>query len=515
MDNSGFLYEKLQFRSIEKVAAQGETCETFIVNIDDKNYFMKRLRAEFVRDTKYRILFEKEYEVGCSLNTVYIPQYVKLNNEDDDVYILMEYILGDNIAELLDSNPRYFCNESNVYKMLFQLLEGLAELHKRDILYLDMNPGNIMLTKYGNNVKIVDLGFCANAAYYQTAGYTVGFAAPEVEEKRENEIDARSDIYSVGLLLYYIKERSGARFSRHLNGFMQRCLSKEKSGRFANCEEAIKALKSMSKWRMFAGAAVVVAVVAAVLFARQPINSTTQNGVDYSVLSHDSLTCTVTGGVGDKNNIYIEPEVVIGDNVYRTVAIKDSAFSNRDILSVYIPEGIEVIGKGAFYCCKVITSINLPSTIKDFTGAFCGMESMHKVKIPVVKEISRQSFVDCALYDLYIPEGVERICLDAFVSNKSLKKVSLPQSLKVLERGVFYNCTTLEELVLPSQVQEVGDYAFFKCDSLRALYCLAPVPPRITGVSERCLTIYVPAEYLDAYKADFNWGVYNICPIPE
>ena len=250
------------------------------------------------------------------------------------------------------------------------------------------------------------------------------------------------------------------------------------------------------------------------LFVQQPINSTTHNGVDYSVLSHDSLTCIVTGGIGDKNNIYIDPEVVIGDNVYRTVAIKDSAFSNRDILSVYIPEGIEVIGKGAFYCCKVITSINLPSTIEDFTGAFYGMESMLKVKIPVVKEISSKSFVDCALYDLYIPEGVERICLDAFVSNKKLKKVSLPQSLKVVERGVFYNCTALEEVVLPSQVQEVGDYAFFYCNSLRALYCLAPVPPRITCISERCLTVYVPAEYLDAYKADFNWGVYNICPIP-
>ena len=57
--------------------------------------------------------------------------------------------------------------------------------------------------------------------------------------------------------------------------------------------------------------------------------------------------------------------------------------------------------------------------------------------------------------------------------------------------------------------------AFFYCNSLRALYCLASVPPRITGISERCITVYVPAEYLDAYKADFNWGVYNICPIPE
>ena len=265
MDNSGFINEKLKFRSIEKVASQGETCETFIINIENKNYFMKRLRADFVHDKKYRILFEKEYEVGRSLNTVYIPKYVKLNNEGDDVYILMEYVLGENIAELLDSNPRYFCNENNVYKMLFQLLEGLAELHKKDIVYLDINPRNIMLTRYGNNVKIVDLGFCANAAYHQTAGYTAGFAAPEVLEKREDEIDAQSDIYSVGVLLQYIKERSGAKFSRHLNGFMQRCLSKEKSGRFANCEEALKTLKSRNKWRMFAGATVMVVVAAAVL----------------------------------------------------------------------------------------------------------------------------------------------------------------------------------------------------------------------------------------------------------
>ena len=100
------------------------------------------------------------------------------------------------------------------------------------------------------------------------------------------------------------------------------------------------------------------------------------------------------------------------------------------------------------------------------------------------------------------------------MSCTALKEVSLPQTLTVLERGVFYNCTSLEEITIPATVKEIGDYAFFECSNLHSIYLHATTPPRITAITDTDgVTVYVPAEALDAYKKDFNWRDYDIQPM--
>lgn len=522
MSNSGFLDEDTPPDGIERLAPQGGTSEAFIVKADGKNLFMKRLRPEFAGDTKYRTIFEKEYELGRSIESPYFPEYMSLNSDKEGMYILMEYVYGKNIEEMIESDPAYFRSTRNIQKFLLQLLEGLEVLHSRDILYLDFNPKNIMLTKFGGNVKITDLGFCANAAYHHTAGSTPGFSAPEVEEKRLDGIDAQSDIYSVGLLLRHIKERSGAKLTRRQNSFMQRCLKKEKKERFHSAKDAIQYLKHSSKWQLAAIAVVAVCcMVMATLLLTPPLQKSRQtatfNGVEYCILSHEAMTCAVTGGEGKDGNIYVEPKMTIDGKEYRTVAIKDSAFNERDILSIDIPEGIETIGNAAFNHCKEVVTLSIPGSVKDYSGAFVRMHSLKKVKIPARKEISSTAFVDCrTLVDIFIPEGVERICRDAFVSCTALKEVSLPQTLTVLERGVFYDCTSLEEITIPAGVKEIGDYAFYECKNLHSVYCKAMTPPRITAIfNTPGVTVYVSASAVGAYRKDFNWGDYEIQPMPS
>ena len=130
MSNSGFLDEKPLPHGIERLASQGGTSEAFIVKADGKNLFMKRLRPEFACDTKYRTIFEKEYELGRSIESPYFPEYINLNSDKEGMYILMEYIYGKNIEEMIESDPAYFRSTRNIQKLLLQLLEGLEEDRK-------------------------------------------------------------------------------------------------------------------------------------------------------------------------------------------------------------------------------------------------------------------------------------------------------------------------------------------------------------------------------------------------
>ncbi|MBQ5909201.1 MAG: leucine-rich repeat protein [Bacteroidaceae bacterium] len=524
--NSGFCDEDVAYEVIKKLVSEGGTCETFLVRMDGKQFFMKRIRPEFVNSRQYNLLFEKEYEIGKSISSPYFPKYVSLGRDKDGTFLLMEYILGVNVEEKLNTDPSFFRNEENMLKFLEQLLSGLETMHNEGIAYLDFNPKNIMLTQVGNNVKIVDLGFCMSAPYAHTAGRTVGFAAPEVMNKQAEQIDECSDIYALGLLLQYIEQQSGAKFSRHLRKIMHHCMNTDKSKRYSSVSEVLAVLrkprqhkKSVIAWLCV----LVVAVVAGIGFLKvnnHEVQTFEVNGYRYKVLSREEQTCELLGGEekNDKNemNVYILPAVEFKGMKYKVVSIKDSAyFNNKAIRSVYLSEGIKTIGYKAFYGCDSVVTINIPNSVQNFRGAFWAMKVLERVKLPIVEEISSQSFVDdISIEDLDIPEGVKRINLDAFVSCTSLKRVRLPQSLRVIERGVFYNCKSLEEITIPAGVTEIGDYAFYKCNKLRNIYCYAKTPPRVTYIYDSFdLTVHVPEEALAAYEKDFGWSKYNIVPM--
>ena len=518
-ESSQFINKEVKDK-VEILDQCGTTSLAYKTNLNGQCCFIKRLRPELCNDKRYRELFHKEYHTGKKIDSPYVVKYLDIVDDDKELCLIMEYVNGCTLKEKIEKEPEYFKREENIRKLLLQLCEALKALHNANVVHLDINPGNIIISRISNSVKLVDLGFCVSDWNDRSAGTTAMFGSPETVFNEVGEIDARSDIYSIGCLLRYIEDKAGAKLSRSLHNFMARCLSKEKKLRFADCDEAIKALRRQNPIKhaaTIAACLILAAVAVTAIITRYEKNrsTTTLTGVEYKVLSHENSTCAVTGGEGKGNNIYIEPEVTIGGKVYQTIAINDSAFKKRDILSVYIPDGVKIIGRGAFNQCDSITTLNLPNSIADYTGAFIEMKGLKRVSFPQTKEISPNAFVSCySLESIHIPEGVECICLDAFVSCTSLKNVSLPQTLKEIKRGVFYNCTALEEITIPAGVEEIGDYAFYECDSLRAVYCHATTPPRITAIFDSPnVTVYVPAEAVEAYKKDFNWREYNLQPM--
>ena len=168
----------------------------------------------------------------------------------------MELVNGRTLEEKLAQEPEYFASKRNFEKLFLQLLRGLKALHEAHVAYLDLKPENVMLTQVNSDVKIVDLGFCVNDSYLHTAGTTTAFAAPELKERRFNDIDEQTDIYAIGTLLQYIERRSGKRLPLTLQKIKRKCLQQEKEKRYADASEIISVIKHRNGRRLLKLAAV-------------------------------------------------------------------------------------------------------------------------------------------------------------------------------------------------------------------------------------------------------------------
>ena len=222
----------------------GVTSLSYRVSIDGRQYFMKQLRSELFPNQGNRALFHKEYELGKKIESPYVVKYYDICESDDRLYILMEYVQGVTVDEKLTKEKGFFANEQNLWKFTLQLLEGLKAFHSNGIAYVDVSPNNIMLTQIGNNVKIVDLGFCFSNEHCHILGGTKNFTAPELNNKAAENIDERTDIYAVGCLLRYIKQRTGAKYSRNFYRIVKRCTRNCKEKRYATIDEMILAIKN-------------------------------------------------------------------------------------------------------------------------------------------------------------------------------------------------------------------------------------------------------------------------------
>ena len=518
--SSDFTCNKNTFEESVLIGDDGATSLSYRVCHDGRLYFMKQLRPELFPNHSNRVLLQKEFALGKSIEHSNVVKYDSIYESEEEMYILMEYVQGSTVEEKLKNDTTFFKKEHNIRRFTLQLLDGLKALHSKGIAYVDINTGNIMLTQVGDNVKIVDLGFCfSNEFSHATFGVTKDFAAPEILEGNTGNIDERSDIYAVGCLLGYIKKKSGARYSRYFENIIKRCIKKEKTERFATADEVISAINAHHKRRsILFGIILLLAVLCGVaLLWRSKLQrievTESRNDVIYRVLSHEERTCEVIGGNGRGGNIYIEANIRFGNREYRTMSIGDSVFVDRNILSIHLPEGLENVGYCAFLACDSVVTISLPNSLTDFDNGFRKMRGLKTIKFPQqMKSISASAFVDCtALEELYIPEGIERIELDAFGRCYGLKNVYLPQTLKVIERGVFWKCKGLEEITIPARVEEIGDYAFYHCDSLRHIYLHAHTPPAITTILKNSnAVIHVPLTALENYMKHPYWAKYNI-----
>src|SRR5215203_407758 len=169
---------------------------------------VKMLRPDLARDPSFQARFRREAHSAASLNH---PAIVAVYDTGEDEfagnpvpYIVMEYVEGSTLRELLSSGNRLV--PERAMEITDAVLAALAYSHQQGIVHRDIKPANVMLTRSGD-VKVMDFGIARavadnGATMTQTSAVigTAQYLSPE--QARGEQVDARSDIYSTGCLLY-------------------------------------------------------------------------------------------------------------------------------------------------------------------------------------------------------------------------------------------------------------------------------------------------------------------------
>lgn len=507
MQTSDFISNKEENDKIETLGIRGATSQTFKRRIDERLYFVKQLRPEHSGDRRYREAFRKEYEVGKSIDSPYIVKYVAMEEGADGLCILMEYVNGVTLAEKQAAEPEYFSKEQNVRKLLRQVAQTLAVLHGRNIVHMDIKPENILLTKGSNDVILVDLGFCLSDRNDSTVGSTRPFAAPEVVKGNIRDIDARTDIYSVGCLLQWIEENTGKTLPYTYINIKDRCLREQKTERYASTKEIVEAVDEADRYRLLRIAVCVLVLLSGLYAAfRSPFYDAVCNrwawasgkvsqrfeadGIFYRITDGDERTVAVTfKGETPKEYEYEYPggEITIPPTVnykgrqFRVTAVDAQAFDNPYISRVNIPEGLITIADSAFIYCNQNGVIRIPKSVERIgVAAFFPMLYVEGMVVDpgnhyydsregcnaIIETATGTLLAGCN--NTVIPDGVERIAQDAFVGAIGLKHLVLPASLKEIGEAAFVECG-IAELDIPEGVTALERYTFQYCNNLQRI----------------------------------------------
>ncbi|WP_369260637.1 Stk1 family PASTA domain-containing Ser/Thr kinase [Streptomyces sp. R35] len=169
---------------------------------------VKTLRADLARDPSFQARFRREAQSAASLNH---PAIVAVYDTGEDYidgtsipYIVMEYVDGSTLRELLHSGRKLL--PERTLEMTIGILQALEYSHRAGIVHRDIKPANVMLTRNGQ-VKVMDFGIAramgdVGMTMTQTAAVigTAQYLSPE--QAKGEQVDARSDLYSTGCLLY-------------------------------------------------------------------------------------------------------------------------------------------------------------------------------------------------------------------------------------------------------------------------------------------------------------------------
>ena len=176
----------------------------------DRTLAIKALKSHLLADDEYRARFLREAKGAGILSHPNIVTVFDVGEEDRQPYIAMEWVDGPTLSDLMKDGKTF--TPRQIVEIGIQLARALDYAHRKGIVHRDVKPGNIMLVQDTLTVKVADFGICRINQKEQTQqaeqtqmGAVLGtpnYMSPE--QVQGQEVDARSDLFSAGVVLYQL-----------------------------------------------------------------------------------------------------------------------------------------------------------------------------------------------------------------------------------------------------------------------------------------------------------------------
>ncbi len=199
--------EHIGIYRVESRIGRGGMGEVFLAWDDrlERRVAIKRIRRDAGLSPEQRERFRREARLAARLSHSAVVQVYDLVTGDADDAIVMEYVEGNTLAERLVDGP---LETGEALRLAQEIAQGLAAAHEAGLIHRDLKAANVIVTPVGH-AKILDFGLARPASRrpgeepLTRQGFVIGtFHAMSPEQARGEEVDQRSDLFSLGILLY-------------------------------------------------------------------------------------------------------------------------------------------------------------------------------------------------------------------------------------------------------------------------------------------------------------------------
>jgi len=234
---------------------------------------LKLIRPEIAADKKTIERFSNELKMARKIAHRNVCRMYDLGEEKGTHYITMEYVPGEDLKRLIRKVGQFSAGKA--VSIAKQVCEGLAEAHRLGVVHRDLKPQNVMVDEEGN-ARIMDFGIARSVTGKGITGAGVMIGTPEYmspEQAEVKDVDQRSDIYSLGVILYEMatgrvpfegetplgiamKHKSempqdpreiNSQIPEDLSRMILKCLQKDKEKRYQSAGEVRSELENIEK----------------------------------------------------------------------------------------------------------------------------------------------------------------------------------------------------------------------------------------------------------------------------